>query len=238
MSYNINTLKLDNIYHMDCLEGMKQIADRSIDCIICDLPYGTTKNVWDSIIPLDLLWAQYKRIIKERGAIVLTCQMPFTATLAASNLEMLKYEWIWIKSNPTGHLNANYAPMKIHENILVFSKSAACFVKNPEDAMTYNPQYRKGKAYRCKNSTTSKNYDLAHQTPTETVQDGMHYRPVDIIEFTSERNTFHPTQKPVNLIRYLIRTYSNEGGGNSRQLHGVWYHRHSRHQRTPPLHRL
>lgn len=208
---HMNMIDVDKIYNEDCIVGMKRIPDNAVDCIICDLPYGTTRNPWDSVLPLDQLWKEYKRIIKARGAIVLTCQMPFTAVLASSNLEMLKYEWIWEKSNPTGHLNANFAPMKTHENVLVFSKSAACFVKDRNDAMVYNPQYRQGKAYRCTNGTTSKNYDTSHQKQTETIQDGNHYRPLDIIKISSEKDTIHPTQKPVDLMRYLVLTYSNEG---------------------------
>ena len=206
-------MEIDKIYNMDCLEGMKNIPDGSIDAIICDLPYGTTKNPWDSIIPLDQLWEQYKRIIKERGAIVLFAQQPFASVLGVSNLEWFKYEWIWEKEQATGHLNANFAPMKIHENILVFSKSAACFVKNPEDAMVYYPQYKKGKAYHSKNVNPAKstNYDMNWQGSYETHQDGEHYRPTDILYCQRDSDSFHPTQKPVDLLRYLIRTYSNEG---------------------------
>lgn len=200
-----------DLYNEDCLEGMKRIPDESIDAIICDLPYGTTKNPWDSVLPLEKLWEQYKRIIKKRGAIVLTCQMPFTAVLASSNLDMLKYEWIWVKSNATGFLNSSVAPLKIHENVLVFSKSAASFVKNPENAMIYSPQFRKGKAYETVRGSNSKNYDSKHQKATKTIQDGAHYMPVDVLEFASETDTVHPTQKPVDLMRYLIRTYTHVG---------------------------
>lgn len=208
----MNVLELDRIYNEDCLEGMKRIPDASIDCIICDLPYGTTKNSWDSVIPLDKLWEQYKRIIKERGAVVLFAQSPFDKVLGASNLDMLKYEWIWEKSNATGFLNSKFAPMKIHENILIFSKSAACFVKDKDDAMVYIPQFRQGTAYSTKKQTIgSKNYDYKNCKPCKTENDGLHYYPIDILTFKSETNTIHPTQKPVALIQYLIKTYSNEG---------------------------
>ena len=131
-------MELDTILNMDCLEGMKQIGDASVDAIICDLPYGTTQNGWDSIIPLDALWEQYRRVIKPAGAIVLFSQMPFTATLACSNLEMLKYEWIWEKESGTGFLNSHHAPLKIHENILVFSPGSASANR---EGMRYNPQF-------------------------------------------------------------------------------------------------
>jgi len=203
-------MEIDNIYNMDCLEGMKQIPDGTIDAVICDLPYGTTRNQWDSVIPLDKLWAEYKRIIKERGAIVLFSQQPFTSALIMSNPQMFKYEWIWEKENGSGFLNANYSPMKIHENVLVFSKSAACFVKNPTDAMIYNPQFRKGRAYRSKAISTSKNYDAKAYKPFETINDGEHYHPIDIVQFNRDPDAWHPTQKPVDLLRYLVLTYTNE----------------------------
>lgn len=133
-------IELNKIYNEDCLVGMKRVPDASIDCIICDLPYGTTKNAWDSVIPLNDLWTHYNRIIKENGAIILFSQMPFTAVLACSNLNDFKYEIVWQKENATGFLNSNFAPMKIHENILVFSKSSACFVKDKNLTMIYNPQ--------------------------------------------------------------------------------------------------
>lgn len=205
-------MEIDKIYNEDCLVGMKDIPDKSIDCIICDLPYGTTKNQWDSVIPLDELWLQYKRVVKENGAIVLFSQMPFTAILACSNLEMLKYEIVWQKEHATGFLNCNFAPMKIHENILVFSKSSACFVKDKTQAMTYNPQMTQGhKPYVCKrNSTKSKNYDYKHLTSYTTISNGDRF-PTDLVCFGKDKEKLHPTQKPVALIQYLIRTYSNEG---------------------------
>lgn len=205
-------IELNKIYNEDCLEGMKRIPDGSVDCIVCDLPYGTTKNQWDSVIPLDELWLQYKRVIKENGAIVLFSQMPFTAILACSNLEMLKYEIVWQKKHATGFLNSKFAPMKIHENILVFSKSSACFVKDKAQAMLYNPQMTQGhKPYVCKNNgIKSKNYDYKHFSSCTTVSNGDRF-PTDLVCFEKDKEKIHPTQKPVALIQYLIRTYSNEG---------------------------
>lgn len=182
----------------DCLKLMKDIPDKSIDMILCDLPYGTTRNKWDSVIPLDKLWEQYERIIKENGAIVLFSQMPFTAELVHSNLKLFKYEWIWEKDNGTGFLNAKKMPLKIHENILVFYK------KLP----TYNPQMRTGfKPYKCKQGRHSTNYG-AYEQGHITESNGERY-PIDIIEFKKDSG-LHPTQKPVALLEYLIKTYTNE----------------------------
>ena len=203
-------IEIDNIYNMDCLEGMKLIPDGSVDAVICDLPYGTTKNPWDSVIPLDKLWEHYKRLIKPHGAIVLFAQTPFDKVLGASNIEMLKYEWIWEKDAGTGHLNSKFAPMKKHENILVFSKSAACFVKNPDDAMTYNPQMEVGKPYTQKSGRPSLNYDAANCYQVVTENKGERY-PTSVLKFNRDKGKVHPTQKPVDLIAYLIRTYSNPG---------------------------
>lgn len=187
-----------DLRHGDCLEIMKDIPDKSIDMILCDLPYGTTRNKWDSVIPLDKLWEQYNRIIKEGGAIVLFSQMPFTAELTHSNLKYFRYEWIWEKDNGTGFLNAKKMPLKIHENILVFYK------KTP----TYNPQMRKGfKPYKCKQGRHSSNYG-AYEQGYITESNGERY-PIDIIKFKKDSG-LHPTQKPVALLEYLIKTYTNE----------------------------
>ena len=206
-------IEIDKIYNEDCLEGMKRIADGAVDCIITDLPYGTTRNPWDSVIPLDQLWEQFKRVTKDKSAIVLFCQQPFTSALIMSNPTMFKYEWIWEKDMGTGHLNSKFAPLKIHENIAVFSKSAACFVKNKDDAMTYNPQWTKGRPYKSMNGNLGKgNYDNTWDNPQMTIQDGEHYFPKDIVKFNRDKGeSDHPTQKPVDLLRYLILTYSNEG---------------------------
>lgn len=199
-------MEIDKIYNMDCLEGMTHIPDGSIDAIICDLPYGTTANKWDSIIPLDQLWQQYKRIIKKGGPIVLFAQCPFDKILGCSNLDWLKYEWIWEKENGTGGLNSNHQPLKKHENILVFSEFSASPTGQP---MVYNPQYVAGEPYKIKRDPkTSDNYGRA--AGGVFVNDGKRY-PTSIIEFDRDSDAFHPTQKPVDLLRYLIRTYSNEG---------------------------
>jgi site-specific DNA-methyltransferase (adenine-specific) len=180
----------------DCFAEMPKIADGSVDLILCDLPYGTTKNKWDSVLPLDKLWQEYERIIKEDGTIVLFAQTPFDKVLGASNLKLLKYEWIWQKDKATGHLNAKNAPMKSHENILVFYKKSRYF-----------PQIIDGKPYKTVNNSRSANYGT--QRPMLTKNIGHRY-PVSILRVKTERG-FHPTQKPLGLCKYFIKTYTQEG---------------------------
>lgn len=198
-------IQKNRIYQMDCLEGMKLIPDKSIDMILCDLPYGTTKNKWDSIIPLDELWKEYNRIIKDNGAIVLTAQTPFDKVLGMSNLKMLKYEWIWEKTSATGHLNAKRMPMKAHENVLVFYK------KLP----TYNPIKTKdhvrkvSKSEHKFNSKLSTNYNKHGFTTYDSTE--RYPRSVQVFATDKQKEALHPTQKPVALFEYLIKTYSNEG---------------------------
>lgn len=188
---------------MDCLEGMALIPDESIDMILCDLPYGTTQNKWDSVINLDLLWKQYNRVIKHNGAIVLTAQTPFDKILGCSNLKMLKYEWIWEKTTATGHLNAKKMPMKAHENVLVFYK------KLP----VYNPQKTDG--HRPMNSYTKKHDGTNYGQTKAGISGGgsteRYPRSVQIFSTDKQKEAYHPTQKPVALFEYLIRTYTNEG---------------------------
>lgn len=185
----------------DCLELMKMIPDKHIDMIFCDLPYGTTQNKWDSIIPLDKLWIEYKRIIKSNGAIALTSQTPFDKVLGCSNLEMLKYEWIWDKKLATGHLNANKAPMKKHENILIF------YNKLP----TYNPQFTEGEPYD-KGFRVGDSSNYGSQIPVRNLNESGRRYPTSIIVFSNadRNNRLHPTQKPIDLVEYFIKTYSNE----------------------------
>ena len=194
-------MKPIELWQGDCLELMKDIPDGSVDMVLCDLPYGTTRNNWDTIIPLDSLWKEYKRVVKKSGAIVLFAQTPFDKILGASNLDMLKYEWIWEKSQGTGHLNAKKMPMKSHENILVFYRQLP----------TYNPQWEWGKAYTVTCGKHSANYGKQKDKVT-TVSDGRRY-PKDILRFGKAETDkhLHPTQKPVALMEYLIKTYTNDG---------------------------
>jgi len=192
------------LWNGDCLKLMKDIPDKSIYAIICDLPYGITQNKWDSVIPLDLLWEQYNRIIKERGAIVLFAQTPFDKILGVSNLKMLKYEWIWEKDRPTGHLNAKKMPMKAHENILVFYK------KLP----TYNPQKTTG--HKPMNNGSSQpieninNYGKFNRTKTGGNTDRYPRSIYKCNTVNSQSGILHPTQKPLNLVEMLVKTYTNE----------------------------
>ena len=181
----------------DCLKLMRDLPDASVDMILCDLPYGTTRNKWDSVIPLDALWSQYKRVC--RGAIALTAQAPFDKVLGASNVGMLKYEWIWQKSKPTGHLSSKFQPMKNHENVLVFYK----------EMPTYNPQglVRKETPTIRKGGDNGTNYGRSDR---DAIQEFENY-PRSILQVASEGNGFHPTQKPVALMEYMVRTYTNEG---------------------------
>lgn len=194
-------MKAYNLFQGDCLQLMKDIPDGSIDMILCDLPYGTTRNKWDSIIPLYELWQHYERIIKDNGCIALFAQTPFDKVLGVSNLKLLKYEWVWKKDNGTGFLNAKKMPLKLHENVLIFYK------KLP----TYNPQMRKGfKPYKRKQGRGSKNWNYNENFGGNITQSEGYRYPVDIIEFKRDKNKLHPTQKPVALLEYLIKTYTNE----------------------------
>ena len=193
----------------DCLVEMQNIPDKSIDAIICDLPYGTTACKWDTIIPFEPLWAQYKRIIKDNGAIVLFGSQPFTSALIMSNPKLFKYEIIWVKSRPNGHLEAKNKPMRKHENILIFSKGASA--NGCKNRITYNPQgLVKVERYN-KNSTDTDNYGSRKSRPVGLVtkQEYTNY-PTTIWEFGSEGKTIHPTQKPLSLMKEIISTYSDE----------------------------
>ena len=194
-------LEINKIYNEDCLEGMKKIDDKSIDMILCDLPYGTTQNKWDSIIPLDRLWEQYERVIKGDGAIVLTSMQPFTSKLISSNMKLFKYEIIWDKKLSTGFLNAKKQVLRRHENILIFYKKQC----------TYNPQMTAGKPYD-KGISYDESSNYGKQVPVRALNETGDRYPTSIIEFSNadRRNKQHPTQKPTSLFEYLIKTYTNE----------------------------
>ena len=196
-------IDIDNIYNEDCLEGMKRIDDASVDCIITDLPYGTTNCPWDSVIPFEPLWEHFKRVAKPNAAIVLFGSEPFSSALRMSNPKMYRYDWIWRKDYGTGFLDANRKPLKVHENISVFSQSQSI----------YNPQKTNiGKKVRVRRTGKMEGYHK-HDTIADAVYEGNF--PVSVIEFKHDRKEgnkgLHPTQKPVDLLRYLILTYSNEG---------------------------
>lgn len=196
-------IELNKIYNEDCLEGMKRIPDGSVDCIICDLPYGTTACKWDTIIPFELLWEQYERIIKDKGNIILFGTGLFAYKLALSNEKLFRYELIWKKSKCGSPLTAKYMPMKRHENIMVFGKSAS----------VYNPQMTEGKPYKRKFTPNKKNNMQFGVKGVSTDNKGTRH-PISILDFAQQwrrQDQLHPTQKPVALIEYLIKTYTNEG---------------------------
>ena len=195
-------MKLNTIYNEDGLEGMKRIPDKSVDMILCDLPYGTTACKWDTIIPFEPLWEQYERVIKDNGAIVLTASQPFTTKLINSNISLFRYEWIWEKSRPSNFFFAKKGAMKYHENVLVFYK------KLP----TYNPIMIKGQKAHDSRGGISKNNITGTSNVRKPNTSNLKY-PSSIIKVKSTDSTrnLHPTQKPVPLFEYLIKTYTNEG---------------------------
>ena len=190
----------------DCLEKMKDISDKSIDMVLCDLPYGTTRCKWDSVIDLEILWKQYCRIIKDNGAIVLFAQTPFDKILGCSNLEMLRYEWIWEKTQATGHLNAKKMPMKAHENILVFYKKLPTY--NPIKTIGHNPIHSYTKYIDTQNKTEL--YGSVSQEISGGGNTDRYPRSIQVFSSDKQKSKLHPTQKPVALLEYLIKTYTNE----------------------------
>lgn len=224
------------LFKGDCLVEMKKIPDHSVHLILADLPYATTDRhgsekanssggsrlfAWDSVIPMEPLWDEYKRILVPYGAVVLTADQPFTSQLVLSNLEWFKYEWIWKKSKTTGFLTANYRPMKLTEDILVFSEGgAAAASAKAGRGMTYNPQGLIPKIVDKKNNPKRLGKVLGNEKflgkNNKVLSDSAYQQkwtnyPNEILEFALDKDTFHPTQKPVALMEYLIRTYSNEG---------------------------
>ena len=190
----------------DCLAEMAKLPDKSIDMVLCDLPYGTTaRNKWDNVIPLDLLWEQYDRIVKDDGVIALWSQMPFTAILAASNMKLFRYEWIVEKTNATGFLNANRMPMKAHENVLIFYKKLPVY--HPQ--MTHGHERKISTAAHKRNSKKSMDYG-EHGL---TTYDSTDRYPRDVLTFSwdKQKSRLHPTQKPVAACEYFIATYTDKG---------------------------
>lgn len=182
----------------DCLERMKEIPDGSVDMVMADLPYGTTQNKWDCVIPLWPLWEEYRRMCKPSSAVVLTASQPFTSVLVMSNINEFKYSWVWQKEAGTGLLNAKKQPLRDHEDVLVFYGQQA----------TYNPQWGVGKPYTCKKGGETSNYNPSGIVVTEN--DGRRC-PKTVLQFKRDKDKTHPTQKPVALMEYLIRTYTNAG---------------------------
>jgi len=208
------------LYFGDCIEKMKLVPDDSVDLVLCDLPYGSTKCKWDTIINIEELWKHYKRIVKKpTGVILLFGQQPFTSMLVSSNYDWFKYNLIWKKNKTTQFLLANYRPMKCTEDICVFSKGGAAAASRKKGNMTYNPQGLVAVSIKKKNSEKriGKMLNQAHHlgpnnkliSDSEYTQNFTNY-PNEMLEFDIEYDTVHETQKPVKLIEHLIRTYSNE----------------------------
>ena len=190
------------LLHGDCLELMKDIPDKSIDMILCDLPYGTTACKWDIVIPFEPLWEQYERVIKDNGAIVLTASQPFTSALVMSNPKLFKYEWVWDKVKPSTGLHAKHQPLRQHESVLIFSKGK----------VPYKPIMTK--ANDRKETITSSNGEAfggAKVTRRHDNKGKSYPRSILTLSNANQRGKVHPTQKPVALFEYLIKTYTNEG---------------------------
>lgn len=204
MSNITDTNQASEVLQGDCLELMKDIPDGSVDMILADLPYGTTACKWDTIIPFEPLWEQYKRIIKPNGAIVLTASQPFTSALVMSNPKMFKYEWIWGKGRGTGFQVVKYKPLVSHENILIFGKGS----------IKYNPQMRERLKPRIsKNKGTTRQMLVSNGKEYQATKPLNKKYPITELQFpnNNQSDKVHPTQKPVALFEYLIKTYTNEG---------------------------
>ena len=204
-------VKLNTIYNEDCLEGMKRIPDGSVDMILCDLPYGTTKCKWDDIIPFEPLWEQYERIVKDDGAIVLTSSQPFTSALVMSNPKIFRYEWIWEKAVGSNFAQLKYQPMKEHESVLVFSKNRHQYfpikqLRKGSGAKRASGAYVQTKSGEASGGLTFQGVEAGHYDKD--------YRNPSSVQYFNNREKgrgLHPTQKPVALFEYLIKTYTNEG---------------------------
>lgn len=196
------------IFNEDCLVGMSKLESGSVDCIICDPPFQSTDCAWDKRVPIEDMWEQFNRVTKHDAAIVLFAQLPFAVDLINANRKMFRYEWIWEKPKACGFLNANKMPLRAHENILIFYRALP----------TYNPQFSTGKAYTRVQHEEPRTRASVYQSrgASVTVNDGNHYYPRDVVKFTTPTSNskaearIHPTQKPIALMEFLVKTYTNE----------------------------
>lgn len=209
-------IELDHIYNMDCLEGMKNIPDGSVDAVICDLPYGVLNEgnkhtQWDSMIPVEPLWAEYLRVCKANAPIVLFGQGMFTAKMMVSNEKMWRYNLIWHKDRATGFLNAGKMQLRVHEDIMVFYRSLPTYNPQMEELNGREPSHPQGYGIH---KQTNQCYGNIHRIERYEPKDLSKKFPGSIIKIPKEHNNeqWHPTQKPVDLLRYLVLTYTNEGG--------------------------
>ena len=197
----------------DCLNEMSKVLDSSVDLILVDLPYGTSACSWDVVIPMEKLWEQYLRVLKPNGTVVLFGSEPFSSLVRSSNLEMYKYDWKWVKPRGANFLNAKYQPMKNYEDIMVFSRCPASYSRS-RDSMVYYPIMGVGEPYKLMSGKQKleKNNSTVRSSIKSVVTDnkGLRY-PKATLEFKSDKDKLHPTQKPVDLLEYLIRTYTVEG---------------------------
>lgn len=196
------------IFNEDCISGMKKLADGSVDSIICDPPFQSTDCAWDKRLPLEEMWEQFNRVTKHNGAIILFAQLPFAVDLINANRKMFRYEYCWHKPKACGFLNANRMPLRAHENILVFYRALP----------TYNPQFSTGKPYKREQKEEPRSHSSVYhgRGASVTQNDGNHYYPRDVLTFTTPtanskaEKRVHPTQKPVALMEFLVKTYTNE----------------------------
>ena len=201
-------MEIDKIYNKDCLIGMKDIPDKSIDAIICDLPYAETGNKWDMLIDVEKLFIEYKRIIKDNGAIVLFGSFRLGVRLFEAAPDLYKYEWIWQKDNGTNAPNVNLQPFRVHEYVFVFGKGRC--TNGTRVPMKYNPQKTDGKPYSQKSGRMSDNWKGGLKNIVTNNEDGLRH-PKTVQYFKRDNIKLHPTQKPLDFLRYLVRTYTNEG---------------------------
>lgn len=206
-------IEIDNIYNVDCLDGMQHIPPNSIDAVVCDLPYGTTSCPWDSVIPIEQLFAAYERILKPRGAIVLTCTQPFTSKLVMSFPKLYRHQWIWVKNSVSGFANAKVQPLRCFEDILVFGFQSPNYY--PQGLLKVNTTRQNGRSVggaTLRGDVEESKGKGNMRTQGSTYEQEFTNYPRQLLFFDKDTDAWHPTQKPVDLIRYLVLTYTESGG--------------------------